>query len=68
MPNRKPDRPPKPIAAGQSEPGPWRLGVARSTCDPYHLAVSLSWPRFILPMIGVWLTLNVVFAALYAIV
>jgi hypothetical protein len=42
--------------------------VARSTCDPYHLAVSLSWPRFILPMIGVWLTLNVVFAALYAIV
>lgn len=66
MPNRKPRRPPKPIAVGRAEFGLWRLGVARFDLrDPYHLAVSLSWPRFILLMIGVWLTLNLIFAALY---
>jgi inward rectifier potassium channel len=67
MPNRKPRRPTKPIAVGHTEFGLWRLGVARFDLrDPYHLAVSLPWPRFILAMIGVWLALNLIFAALYA--
>ena len=44
----------------------WQLGVPRfDFSDPYHLAVSLSWPAFIVGMIGLWLAINVLFALLY---
>lgn len=33
--------------------------------DPYHLAVSLTWPRFFLATLGTHIAINVVFAALY---
>jgi inward rectifier potassium channel len=66
MSNRDHRAPPKPVIIGRTELGLWRLGVPRFDLrDPYHLAVSLSWPRFILVMTGLWLTINLVFAALY---
>ena len=44
----------------------WQLGVPRfDFSDPYHVAVSLSWPAFIVGMIGLWLAINVLFALLY---
>ena len=44
----------------------WGLGLRRFDLrDPYHFAVSLSWPSFILAMIGCWLAINLVFALLY---
>ena len=44
----------------------WGLGIRRFDFrDPYHITVSLSWPSFILAMIGCWLTINLVFALLY---
>lgn len=33
--------------------------------DPYYLAVALSWPRFLLALLGVEMMLNVGFAVLY---
>ncbi|HVY17868.1 MAG TPA: ion channel [Rhodopila sp.] len=33
--------------------------------DPYHFAVSLSWPAFILGFLGCWLSINLIFAVLY---
>jgi inward rectifier potassium channel len=68
MSSRKRRRPPKPIAVGTAEFRLWRVGVRRFDLrDPYHFAVSLSWPGFILVMIGVWLTINLLFATLYVV-
>jgi inward rectifier potassium channel len=33
--------------------------------DPYHLAVSLSWPSFAIALLAVWLAVNLIFASLY---
>jgi inward rectifier potassium channel len=33
--------------------------------DPYYLAVSLRWPIFVLAVVTVWVTINLIFAALY---
>src|SRR5277367_3606190 len=33
--------------------------------DPYHLAVTLTWPQFLLAMVSLYLTVNVIFAVLY---
>lgn len=33
--------------------------------DPYHLAVSLSWPAFVIALVGLWLIINLIFATLY---
>ena len=33
--------------------------------DPYHLAVTLSWPQFILALLGTYLLVNLAFATLY---
>ncbi len=33
--------------------------------DPYHFAVSLSWPVFTLAFLGLWLAINLIFGALY---
>ncbi len=66
MPNPQPRRPPKPVPVGRAEFGLWRLGVPRFDLhDPYHIAVSLSWPAFIVALILAWLTLNLIFALLY---
>ncbi|HEY2709857.1 MAG TPA: ion channel [Caulobacteraceae bacterium] len=43
-----------------------KVGVARFDYrDPYHFAVSISWPAYIALAFGSMLTLNVVFALLY---
>ena len=34
--------------------------------DPYHLAVSVSWPVFALTSLAVWVVINLLFACLYA--
>ncbi len=45
-----------------------KAGVKRVDLrDPYYLAVALSWPRFLLLLLGVEAALNVGFAALYMI-
>lgn len=57
---------PKPIQVGQREFELFKLGVARFDLrDPYHLAVSLSWPAFIAAMLIWWLAINLGFAWLY---
>jgi len=33
--------------------------------DPYHLAVSLSWPAFVAALLAIWLAINLSFALLY---
>jgi inward rectifier potassium channel len=33
--------------------------------DPYHLALTLSWPRFIALFFGINIAINIIFAALY---
>jgi inward rectifier potassium channel len=58
---------PKPIAIGRAEFGLSKLGIARfDLSDPYHLAVSLSWPGFAVALLACWLAINLVFAFLYA--
>jgi inward rectifier potassium channel len=43
-----------------------KTGVARYEFnDPYHLAVSLSWPAFVIGAFGCLIAINVVFATLY---
>jgi inward rectifier potassium channel len=66
MSDRKHRRAPKPAPIGPGELGLWRLGARRFDLrDPYHIAVSLPWPGFILVMVGCWLAINLVFALLY---
>ena len=36
--------------------------------DPYHIAVTLTWPQFLLTLLGVYLAVNLLFAALYTLV
>jgi inward rectifier potassium channel len=68
MSNRTHHHEPKPkrIPMGKSDFGLAKLGAARFDLrDPYHLAVSVSWPRFILAMLIWWLAINLLFAVLY---
>jgi inward rectifier potassium channel len=66
MSDRKRRRSPKPVPIGPRALGLRNLGAQRFDLrDPYHLAVSLSWPAFIVAMVGVWLAINLTFAALY---
>jgi len=66
MMNHKRHRRAKPIPIGRAEFGLAKLGVPRFDLrDPYHLAVSLSWPAFAVAMLGCWLAINLVFADLY---
>ena len=66
MPNRKPRSQPKPIVIGEAGFGLSKLGVQRfDPSDPYHVAVSLSWPGFAVAMLAAWLSINLVFATLY---
>jgi inward rectifier potassium channel len=66
MSDRKPRHQPKPIPIGREEFGLSKLGVRRFDLrDPYHLAVSLPWPGFVVAMLSCWLAINLVFALLY---
>ena len=68
MTTRNHRRTPKPLRIGRAEFGMWKLGVSRFDLrDPYHVAVSLSWPGFVGAMIVVWLAINLLFATLYVI-
>jgi len=43
-----------------------KKGVSRLDLrDPYHLAVALTWPRFIAALLAIYLIVNLVFATLY---
>jgi inward rectifier potassium channel len=64
--NRRSHPMPQPIAVGRQEFRLSKLGVARFDFrDPYHLAISLSWPAFTVAMLLCWLVVNLVFACLY---
>jgi inward rectifier potassium channel len=46
-----------------------KRGISRFDArDPYHLAITLSWPQFLLGLFGVYLAVNTIFAILYALV
>jgi inward rectifier potassium channel len=46
-----------------------KKGISRFDLrDPYHVAVTLSWPQFLAALLGLYLCVNVVFATLYSIV
>jgi len=46
-----------------------KKGISRFDLrDPYHVAVTLTWPQFLATLLGVYLVVNVVFAVLYTIV
>jgi inward rectifier potassium channel len=43
-----------------------KRGVSRFDLrDPYHLAVALTWPQFLAALLALYLSVNVVFAALF---
>ena len=43
-----------------------KKGVSRfDPRDPYHLAVALTWPQFLAALLALYLSVNVVFAALF---
>lgn len=43
-----------------------KIGAARFDLrDPYHIAVSLSWPAFVVALLLLWLAINLLFAGLY---
>ncbi len=66
MSNRKHFRQPRPIPIGRHEISLSKLGARRFNLrDPYHLAVSLPWPGFVMVMLAGWLAINLVFASLY---
>jgi inward rectifier potassium channel len=46
-----------------------KKGISRFDLrDPYHVAVTLTWPQFLATLLGVYLGVNLIFAALYTIV
>ena len=43
-----------------------KKGVSRfDVRDPYHLAVALTWPRFLASLLAIYLLVNVIFATLF---
>jgi inward rectifier potassium channel len=43
-----------------------KKGVSRFDLrDPYHIAVSLTWPQFLVALLALYLSVNVIFATLY---
>jgi inward rectifier potassium channel len=59
-------RSPTPMRIGREEFGMSKVGASLfDLSDPYHTAVSLSWPGFIGLMILAWLAINLLFATLY---
>jgi inward rectifier potassium channel len=44
----------------------WKKGVSRFDLrDPYHLAVTLTWPQFLAALLAPYLAVNIVFATLF---
>jgi inward rectifier potassium channel len=67
MTRRRHSRTPRPIPIVQGDLGISKIGASRfDISDPYHLAVSLSWPAFAAVLLASWLAINLIFAALYA--
>ena len=59
-------RPIRPIASGGTRLRMEKIGVSRfDLADPYHLALTLSWPQFFLGLVAVYLLINFIFALLY---
>ncbi|WP_428487528.1 ion channel [Rhodopila sp.] len=66
MNGNKPRRPNRPIPILQGDLSLLKLGASRFDIhDPYHLAVSLSWPAFVAVLLVGWLAINLLFALLY---
>src|ERR1700740_725386 len=43
-----------------------KKGISRFDLrDPYHIAVSLTWPQFLVALLALYLSVNVAFATLY---
>jgi inward rectifier potassium channel len=43
-----------------------KLGATRFDLrDPYHLAITLTWPQFLLSLLGFYLFINIIFATLF---
>lgn len=61
---------PKPVAHIQmgkfryQKKGIWRFDLR----DPYHVAVTLTWPQFLAALLSLYLAVNVFFATLYTLV
>jgi inward rectifier potassium channel len=54
------------IRSGSSTMNLDKLGVSRFDLDdPYHIALTLSWPEFFAALVAAYLGINVVFALLY---
>jgi inward rectifier potassium channel len=67
MNRRKSDQVSRPMRVRNSAFELRKTGVARFDWhDPYHIAVTLSWPAFIAIALGGLLVVNVVFAVLYS--
>ena len=67
MKSRKPDQVSRPMRVRNSAFELRKTGVARFDLhDPYHIAVTLSWPAFIAIALGGLLAVNVIFAVLYS--
>jgi inward rectifier potassium channel len=46
-----------------------KKGISRFDLrDPYHIAVSLTWPQFLVALLALYLSVNVIFATLYCLV
>lgn len=62
LPNREPEAD---VQLGRTR---FRIrGVNRyDLTDPYHALVTMTWPQFLLSFLGLYLTVNVIFAFLYA--
>jgi inward rectifier potassium channel len=66
MPRVPPGPRPRPVASLSENFGLSMIGARRfDVRDPYHFAVSLSWPAFTIGFLGLWLTINLLFGALY---
>src|SRR5260370_19537410 len=43
-----------------------KVGISRfDVRDPYHLAIALSWPGYLLALLALYLSVNLVFAVLF---
>lgn len=68
MPPRPRQRVAQPVQLPQSNVSLLKLGASRFDFhDPYYLAVSLSWPAFVVALLAGWLGINLFFAFLYVI-
>jgi len=66
MANQRQRRRDRPVPVLRGNFGLLMMGASRFDIrDPYHFAVSLSWPGFTLMLLAAWVVINLGFAALY---